>query len=288
MNDLLEEILCKYNITYLLFFNELRENQWFLIKVIVILVSILLCGTLDTPAQSAARSGKVRSASNQNATENQPRECRINLKPDDPKVIRLAISPNAVSIVEFPANDSIYYVHEGNPKLVLVFQSPTRSNDHSITFFPGEELRVPSEGKSSVSATVTLQMRSGMIVTFRFFAVPDPRQNSDRCVVSYDREAIVAARRTAGLAVNLGESPRQSEMSDRSPRKIRNSIGCCHYCRSFGWIKQRRSKRQTTRSGPGGEFCTGVDRRDYTGSSRNPAPPLAGKTGNDPFRFRLL
>ncbi|KXJ97987.1 MAG: hypothetical protein UZ17_ACD001002877 [Acidobacteria bacterium OLB17] len=70
-------------------------------------------------------------------------EARVTVNPKQPTVIRLGLAQNAVSIVEFPASDGIYYIHEGNPKLASVFQSPTKETDRSITIYPGESF-VPS------------------------------------------------------------------------------------------------------------------------------------------------
>ena len=65
-------------------------------------------------------------------------EASVSVNPKQPTVIRLGLAQNAVSVVEFPAIDQIYYIHEGNPKLVTVFQSPTKETDRSITLYPGE------------------------------------------------------------------------------------------------------------------------------------------------------
>ena len=76
-------------------------------------------------------------------------EASVSVNPKQPTVIRLGLAQNAVSVVEFPAIDQIYYIHEGNPKLVTVFQSPTKETDRSITLYPGEGfLRGAAEGKN--------------------------------------------------------------------------------------------------------------------------------------------
>ena len=46
-------------------------------------------------------------------------------------------------------------------------------------------------------------MRSGLVVTFLFYPVEDLAQNVHRCVLSYNRDEVVARRRAAGLPVNL-------------------------------------------------------------------------------------
>lgn len=133
-------------------------------------------------------------------------EASITVDPKQPTIIRLGLAQNAVSIVEFPAADGIYYIHEGNPKLASVFQSPTKETDRSITIYPGESFVVGRESGSTVpSAAITLQMRSGLVLTLELVPVADIRRNAHRCVIKYDRDEVVAARRSAGLAFDLGE-----------------------------------------------------------------------------------
>lgn len=130
-------------------------------------------------------------------------EASVTVNPKQPTVIRLGLAQNAVSIVEFPAADGIYYVHEGNPKLASIFQSPTRETDRSITIYPGEAF--VTSGDSNPSAAITLQMRSGLVIILELVPVSDIRRNAHRCVVNYGREEVINARRAAGLAYDLGE-----------------------------------------------------------------------------------
>lgn len=129
-------------------------------------------------------------------------EVSVQVNPKQPTVIRLGLAQNAVSIVEFPASDGLYYIHEGNPKLASVFQSPTKETDRSITIYPGESFLPSRDG--TTAAAISLQMRSGLVVILELVPVTDLRKNAHRCVISYDRDAVIAARRTAGLAYNLG------------------------------------------------------------------------------------
>ncbi len=144
-------------------------------------------------------------------------EASVVVNPKQPTTIRLGLSQNAVSIVEFPASDGVYYIHEGNPKLVSVFQSPTRETDRSITIYPGEGFVSgrAEGGGANPSATITLQMRSGLILVLEFVPVSDLRRNAHRCVVNYNRDEVIAARAAAGLAFNLGE--------DTKPTNLRNT-----------------------------------------------------------------
>lgn len=133
-------------------------------------------------------------------------EASVSVNPKQPTVIRLGLAQNAVSVVEFPAIDQIYYIHEGNPKLVTIFQSPTKETDRSITLYPGEGFLPTSvAGQKELSATVTMQMKSGLVIVLEIVPAPDIRQNAHRCVLNYNLAEVVAARQAAGLKVNLGD-----------------------------------------------------------------------------------
>ncbi|CAN5371551.1 hypothetical protein BH20ACI1_BH20ACI1_26570 [soil metagenome] len=151
-------------------------------------------------------------------------EASVVVNPKQPTVVRLGLSQNAVSIVEFPASDGVYYIHEGNPKLVSVFQSPTRETDRSITIYPGEGFVAGRDGGgANPSATITLQMRSGLILILEFVPVSDVRRNAHRCVINYNRDEVIAARRTAGLAYNLGEDTKTT--NGRNTRASSKLVG---------------------------------------------------------------
>lgn len=146
-------------------------------------------------------------------------EANVTVNPKQPTVIRLGLAQNAVSIIEFPASDGIYYIHEGNPKFASVFQSPTKETDRSITVYPGESFLQSRDG--STAAAISLQMRSGLVLILEFVPVADLRKNAHRCVITYDREAVINARRTAGLAFDLGgESPPIVPTNSRAASKL--------------------------------------------------------------------
>jgi hypothetical protein len=146
-------------------------------------------------------------------------EARVMVNPKQPTVIRLGLAQNAVSIVEFPASDGIYYIHEGNPKLASVFQSPTKETDRSITIYPGESF-LPSRDGSSASS-ISLQMRSGLVLILELVPVTDLRKNAHRCVITYDRDAVISARRAAGLAYELGgENASTTPINSRAVSKL--------------------------------------------------------------------
>lgn len=138
-------------------------------------------------------------------------EASVSVNPKQPTVIRLGLAQNAVSVVEFPAIDQIYYIHEGNPKLVTIFQSPTKETDRSITLYPGEGFLPTAFGQKELSATVTMQMKSGLVIVLEIVPAPSIGQNAHRCVLNYNLAEVVAARRAAGLKINLGDetAPKQ-------------------------------------------------------------------------------
>lgn len=215
--------------------DELQMRRYVLLKIAVIALAFFLCCALDAPAQGkrpnkqrtrqvtaknipskkneklVANAVVVNSANpvtiiNAAETDFLSGEASVVVNPKQPTVVRLGLAQNAVSIVEFPASDGIYYIHEGNPKFASVFQSPTRESDRSITIYPGEGFVVSRDGGvPTPSATITLQMRSGLVLILELVPVSDLRKNAHRCVINYNRDEVVAARRTAGLAYNLGE-----------------------------------------------------------------------------------
>lgn len=149
-------------------------------------------------------------------------EASVSVNPKQPTVIRLGLAQNATSVVEFPVVDQIYYIHEGNPRLVTVFQSPTRTTDRSITLYPGEGFLPAPNGQLSV--TITMQMKSGLVIVLEIIPAPDIRQNAHRCVLNYNLAEVVAARRAAGLKVNLGdENPTETGTQTRAVSTLVNA-----------------------------------------------------------------
>lgn len=154
-------------------------------------------------------------------------EASVSVNPKQPTVIRLGLAQNATSVVEFPAIDQIYYIHEGNPKLVTIFQSPTKETDRSITLYPGEGFLTGAAGQKELSATITMQMKSGLVIVLEIVPAPDIRQNAHRCVLSYNLSEVVAARQAAGLKVNLGgdeETPKQIKQTRANSRLMTANI----------------------------------------------------------------
>lgn len=145
-------------------------------------------------------------------------EASVSVGSKQPTVVRLGLAQNATAVVEFPSVDQIYYIHEGNPKLVTVFQSPTKETDRSITLYPGEGfLPAAALGQKELSVTITMQMKSGLVIVLEIVPAPEIGQNAHRCVLNYNLSEVIAARRAAGLKVNLGdETPVEQKTQTRA------------------------------------------------------------------------
>jgi len=123
----------------------------------------------------------------------------------DETVVRLAMAQHASVLIELPANDGPRYIIPGDPEMVTVDEKALERNKRAIIVRPGSLFVVPpsNQRKHLPAATVTAQMRSGLVVTFLFYPVANLAQNVHRCVLNYQRDEVVARRRAAGLPVNL-------------------------------------------------------------------------------------
>lgn len=172
-------------------------------------------GAKPTPTPAATEGRQQESASipaiavvNRPAPDYLSGEASVTVNPKQPTVIRMGLAQNATAVVEWTASDLIYYHHEGNDKLVTVFDSPTKETDHFITLYPGPAFVAPSEearraGARTPSTTITLQMTSGLVLILELVPAEDVSRNAHRVVINYNRDEVVAARKAAGLAVNL-------------------------------------------------------------------------------------
>src|ERR1043165_2079923 len=123
----------------------------------------------------------------------------------DQTVVRLAMAQHGSVLIEVPANDGPRYIIPGDPEMATVDQKALERNKRAIIVRPGTLFVPPARNAKArtPTATVTAQMRSGLVVTFLFYPVEDLAQNVHRCVLSYNRDEVVARRRAAGLPVNL-------------------------------------------------------------------------------------
>jgi hypothetical protein len=123
----------------------------------------------------------------------------------DETVIRLAMAQHGSVLIELPASDGPRYIIPGDPEMATVDEKALERNKRAIVVRPGSLFvpPLPNRKARTPAATVTAQMRSGLVVTFLFYPVEDLAQNVHRCVLTYNRDEVVARRRAAGLPVNL-------------------------------------------------------------------------------------
>jgi hypothetical protein len=133
-------------------------------------------------------------------------ESSVSVRGNQDAIIRLGLAQNGVTMLEFPAADRFFALHPGNSDLVTVDDSPTKATDHFLILRAGSGFASPAlvanAGKGPATSII-VQMQSGMVITFLIYPVNQIAQQAHRCVVSYDRDEVVSARRAAGLAVNL-------------------------------------------------------------------------------------
>ena len=171
-----------------------------------------------TPVQPAAPPQSVALVQ-QAAADYLSGEANVAVKGNMNPIIRLGLSPNGVTMIEFPVADRFFAIHPGNSDLVTIDDSPTKATDHFLVMRAGSGFSSPAivGGVGRGPATsVIVQMQSGMVVTFLVYPVQYLAQQAHRCVVNYDRNEVIAARRAAGLAVNLdgteGDRPRTASV----------------------------------------------------------------------------
>src|ERR1041385_1586475 len=131
-------------------------------------------------------------------------EARVDVNKDE-TVVRLAMAQHGSVLIELPANDGPRYIIPGDPEMATVDEKALERNKRAIIVRPGTLFVSPPPNRKAQTpaATVTAQMRSGLVVTFLFYPVEDLAHNVHRCVLSYNRDEVVARRRAAGLPVNL-------------------------------------------------------------------------------------
>src|SRR5262245_50687766 len=146
-------------------------------------------------------------------------EANVAVSGNQNPLIRLGLSPNGATIIEFPSSDRLFNIIPGNSNLVTVEESPTKATDHFIIARPGDGFASPAtmaNAKRAPATSVIVQMQSGLVLTFLFYPVQQLSEQAHRVVITYDRNEVVAARRAAGLAVNLdsaeGNRPRTSSV----------------------------------------------------------------------------
>jgi hypothetical protein len=139
-------------------------------------------------------------------------EAKVDVTKDE-TVVRLAMAQHGSVLIELPANDGPRYIIPGDPEMATVDERALERNKRAIVVRPGSSFVAPAANHKvrTPAATVTAQMRSGLVVTFLFYPVEDLAQNVHRCVLSYNRDEVVARRRAAGLPVNLDANTTNNE-----------------------------------------------------------------------------
>lgn len=153
-------------------------------------------------------------------------QAQVTVRGNEDPVIRLGLAQHGPTIVEFPASDNFFAVHPGGSQIVTYDESPTLATDHYLVFRAGSNFLngVSEDGRSEARASISVQMQSGLFVTFLFYPVHDVARMAHRCVVMYSRDEVITARRAAGLAVNLdGRNPQVSATPSSASRRIGGS-----------------------------------------------------------------
>lgn len=150
-------------------------------------------------------------------------QAQVTVRGNQDPIIRLGLAQHGPIVVEFPASDNFFAVHPGGSNIVTYDESPTLATDHYLVFRAGGGFLTGTdiEGSNEARASISVQMQSGLFVTFLFYPVRDVARMAHRCVVSYSRDEVVTARRAAGLAVNLdGRTPPTTSTQQSGSRRI--------------------------------------------------------------------
>jgi hypothetical protein len=190
---------------------------------IILSLLVLLCASVAEPAQQTTLSAKKPALACHRCIRRSPKrlaaspapasqpssdffvgEAKVDVTKDE-TVVRLAMAQHGSVLIELPAKDGPRYIIPGDPEMATVDEKALERNKRAIVVRPGSLFLSPALNHKArtPAATVTLQMRSGLVVTFLFYPVEDLAQNVHRCVLSYNRDEVVARRRAAGLPVNL-------------------------------------------------------------------------------------
>jgi len=91
----------------------------------------------------------------------------------DQTVVRLAMAQHGSVLIELPANDGPRYIIPGDPEMATVDEKALERNKRAIVVRPGSLFvsQPPNRKAHSPAATVTVQMRCGLVVTVLFYPV---------------------------------------------------------------------------------------------------------------------
>ncbi len=215
-------------------------------------------------------------------------EANVAVSGNQNPVIRLGLSPNGATIIEFPSSDRLFNIIPGNSNLVTVEESPTKATDHFIIARPGDGFASPAtmaNARRAPATSVIVQMQSGLVLTFLFYPVRQLSEQAHRVVITYDRNEVIAARRAAGLAVNLdtpaaGEKPRTTSMRVTTPETAPSPVAAPGVSAGDPTNETPPARTQTTQSSRGVADLADID-------TAQPLEKQAGK-GKDPVRAASL
>src|SRR2546425_7763979 len=93
-------------------------------------------------------------------------EAKVDVTKDE-TVVRLAMAQHGSVLIELPANDGPRYIIPGDPEMATVDERALERNKRAIVVRPGSLFISPPANRKAhaPTATVTVQMRSGLVVT---------------------------------------------------------------------------------------------------------------------------
>src|SRR5262245_62548085 len=131
-----------------------------------------------------------------------PGEIKVVVKGTDSPVVKLGMALSGISVIEFPETDRFFAIHPPeNGDWIRVEKSPSMKGDHHLVLRAGPDL----VKEKAPAASLAIQMESGLNVVLWIYPATSVIYQTHRCVFSYNRSDVVASRRAAGLAVNLGK-----------------------------------------------------------------------------------
>jgi hypothetical protein len=193
---------------------------------------------------------------------------KVDVAKDD-TVVRLAMAQHGSVLIELPANDGPRYIIPGDPEMATVDQKALERNKRAIVVRPGAQFVAPPRNRQARSpvATVTAQMRSGLVVTFLFYPVDDLSQNVHRCVLNYSRDEVVARRRGAGLPVNLDNDQERGQATAQNAAALSSTTS---------QVAQENKPESTASTGsPSEPLLLDAKIKAKSESAPTPSPPAA-------------
>lgn len=135
--------------------------------------------------------------------------------------VKIPLAAGGVSVIEFPKDDPAIAIHPGDENLVSLdckkrdesgYCTELANLSQTMVIRPTAEFRIKSGGETTPMTAITVQRRSGMVVSFICYPVADLTQNAFHVVVRYDPVQVVRARQEAGLPTDL-DVPTQIQLN---------------------------------------------------------------------------